>query len=77
MRNRADERDTPNSSTNLKLVKKRASDEIILTLELTSQYRFSSRIREVVTHIVDIVDMIAENWAISTEVQPGRMKEDE
>ena len=77
MRNRADERDTPNSSTNLKLVKKRAREEMILTLELTSQYRFSSRIREVVTHIVDIVDTIAENWAISTEVQPARMKEDE
>lgn len=75
MRNRADERDTPNSSTNLKLVKKRASDEIILTLELTSQFPFL--IREVVTHIVDMVDMIAENWAISMDVQPARMKEDE
>lgn len=50
MRNRADERDTPNSSTNLKLVKKRASDEIILTLEHTCQYRFSSRRREVDAH---------------------------
>jgi hypothetical protein len=61
MKNRADEKDTPNSSTNLKLVKKRASDEMILTLKLTVQYRFSWRRREIATHIVDIVDMIAEN----------------
>lgn len=32
---------------------------------------------EFATHIVDIVDMIAENWAIPTGLQPGRTKEDE
>jgi len=56
-----DEKDTPNSRTNLKLVKKRKREEAMLTLKPRVQYRFSSRRRDVATHIVDIVDMIAEN----------------
>ena len=49
----------------------------MLTLKPTVQYCFSSRRRGIATHIVDIVDMIAENWAISTDAQPERMKEGE
>ena len=61
----------------MKLAKKRASDEMTLTLDPTVQYRISLKKRNVATHIVDIVDIIAENCAISTEPQPERIKADE